>query len=189
VPQKRVDHHVAHQVDPLLRDTFAPEVLHAALLRAEQQVADGVGEDAVDLLGHRPIEAAQARLDVDERDPELRSHQTARDRAVHVANDHHGAGIAVACHGLERLHDLGGLHGGAAAHAQVQIRLGNAQLPEEQVAHVVVVVLAGVHEDRLDPRDVGVGLHQGSDLHQVGPGPDDVEDPHATAPWPAPARE
>ena len=56
-------------------DSFAPQVLHPARLGHEQPVADRVGEDAVDLLGHGAVEAAQARLDVGHRDAQLDGRQ------------------------------------------------------------------------------------------------------------------
>ncbi len=36
------------------------------------------------------------------------------------------------------------------ADAEVDVRLGDAELPEEQVAHLLVVMLAGVDQQRID---------------------------------------
>ena len=47
---KRVDHHVADEVDALGRDALAREVQHRGLFRGEQIIGDRVGGDAVDLL-------------------------------------------------------------------------------------------------------------------------------------------
>ena len=52
---------------------------------------------------------------------------------------------------LERLHDLGRLRPvGARADTEVDVRLRDAELPEEDVGHLVVVVLTGVDEQLLD---------------------------------------
>ena len=52
---------------------------------------------------------------------------------------------------LEGRHDVGRLgRVGAGADLQVDVRLGNLELPEEQVAHPLVVMLAGVDQERLD---------------------------------------
>mgnify|MGYP000194134312 CR=1 FL=1 len=48
--------------------TMVPRGLGAV---REEQVADAVGEDAVLLLGHRPVARAEARLDVGHRNPAL----------------------------------------------------------------------------------------------------------------------
>ena len=51
-----------------------------------------VGEDAVELLGHRAVERAHPRLDVGDRDAGLRGGQPAGERRVRVAVDEHDVG-------------------------------------------------------------------------------------------------
>ena len=63
-----------------------------------------VGDDPVDLLGHRPVEAAQAGLDVGDRDPHLRRGQRRRQGRVDVAGDDDQVGPLVGEHRLEPLH-------------------------------------------------------------------------------------
>ena len=46
--------------------------------RAQQQVGEVVGQDAVELLGHRAVERAHARLDVRDRDARLRGRERRR---------------------------------------------------------------------------------------------------------------
>ena len=69
----------------------------------EEELGEVVGDDPVDLLGHRAVEAAQPRLDVADRDPELRGAERRRERRVDVAGDEHEVGPLVAQHGLEPL--------------------------------------------------------------------------------------
>jgi hypothetical protein len=55
------------------------------------------------------------------------------------------------------------------AHLQVDVGLGNAQVAEEIVGHVPVVVLAGVDEKDLVAVAVGSErVHYGRDLHEIG---------------------
>ena len=177
-----VDHHVADQMDLLVGHPLAPQVARPALLGAEEQIADRVGQDPVDLLGHAAVEAAQAGLDVHQRDAQLHGDQAAGDRAVHVAHHQHRVRPVLEQHRLEALHDLGGLlRVRAAADAEVQIRLRDSELPEEQVAHVRVVVLSGVHEQRLDAGAGCEGLHQRSHLHQIRARAHHVHDLHGRA--------
>ena len=57
----------------------------------------------------------------------------------------------------------------AAAGLKVVIRLGNAQLVEEDVAHLPVVVLAGVDDLELEAIGTGLqGAHDRGDLHEIG---------------------
>jgi hypothetical protein len=174
-----VDHDVADQVDLLPGDALALQIPRTARLGAEEQVADRVREDPVDLLGHAAVEAAQAGLDVHQRDAQLHGDQAAGDRAVHVAHHEHGVRPVLEQHRLEALHDLGRLHRvRAAADAEVQVRLRDSELPEEQIAHVRVVVLPRVHEQRFDFGARCEGLHQGGYLHQVRARADHVHDLH-----------
>ena len=180
--KQRVDHCVAHQEDTVTGDPFPGQVLHAGLLGAEEKVADGVGEDAIDLLGHRPISAPQPRLDVRQRDPALCGHQSAGDRAVHVPEHQDDVGPELQRRRFEGLHDLGGLRGVAPrAHSQVHGGPGQLQVPKEAGAHGLVVVLSRMDQHGIDPLAAPVRGHQRRGLHEVGPRPHDAEDPKAAA--------
>ncbi len=66
-------------------------------------------------------------------------------------------------------HDPAGLLGVApAADLEVEMRRGQAQVPEERIRHVRVVVLARVHDRRTAPRLARQRVVQGRDLHEVG---------------------
>lgn len=165
-----VDHHVPDEVDALLGMSLAAQVLHAARLGAEEVVADGVGDDAVDLLRHGHVATSQARLDVGDGDAELLGHDRAGERGVHVAHHHDEVGPVLHAHPLEGHHDARSLlRVRAAANAQVVVRLRDAELLKEDLAHAVVVVLAGVDELGLELVLVlGQFTHDGGDLHEVG---------------------
>jgi hypothetical protein len=51
------------------------------------QIGQDVGDDAVDLLGHGPVEAAQAGLHVGQREEPLRGHDGGRERRVDIPVD------------------------------------------------------------------------------------------------------
>ena len=69
----------------------------------EEQLGEVVGDDPVDLLGHRPVEAAQAGLDVGDRDPELRRAERRSQGRVDVAGNEDQVGALGAQDRLEPL--------------------------------------------------------------------------------------
>ena len=73
MPQQRVDHDVADQMNLLGRHAFGAQVLARIGRRRQQHVGQPIGHDPVDLLRHRAIVAAQAGLDVRHRDQQLRA--------------------------------------------------------------------------------------------------------------------
>ena len=75
-------------------DAFPREVVVRGALGRVQEVRDLVGQHAVDLFGHRSVEAAQSRFDVHDRHALLHRDQRAGERRVDVADDQH-AGRAV----------------------------------------------------------------------------------------------
>ena len=85
VRQQRVDHHVADQLDPVGRRALGEQVVDRVGGRGEEQIGERVGHEPVDLLGHRPVTAAQPRLDVGDRHAELGRTSGAGDRRVDVA--------------------------------------------------------------------------------------------------------
>src|SRR5207302_1605620 len=88
VPEQRVDHGVAHQVDPVDRYALRGQVADGLGAGREQQVGELVGDAPVDLLGHARVEAAQAGLDVRDRQPELRRDEGGGDGGVDIAVHH-----------------------------------------------------------------------------------------------------
>jgi hypothetical protein len=107
--QQRVDHRVAHVVDRGLGHALGQQVLARLGRVDEQQIRHRVGDDPVDLLGHRAVEAAQAGLDVPDRDLQLGGHQRRRDRRVDVAGDQDDVGLVLEQQRLEPLHHARGL--------------------------------------------------------------------------------
>ena len=151
----------------------------ASSRRAQQHVAHPVGDDAVDLLGHRPVAAAQAGLDVGDLESGLGADDRAGERRVDVAD--HGDGVAtdVVERGASKAdhHPTGLLGVAARAGAEVVVGLAQAELVEEHVAHRRVVVLAGVHDHRLGAGGFEAVDHR-LDLHEVGPRRADADHPH-----------
>jgi hypothetical protein len=136
-----------------------------------------VGRDAVQLLGHRPVEAAQPRLEVRDAEALLRRDERRRQRGVHVAGDEHEVRPRrLRQRALEREHDARGLLGvRAGADAEVDVGTRQGEVLEEHVAHLRAVVLAGVHEalGRAARRE---RPHHRRHLHEVRARSDDVDD-------------
>ena len=79
--------------------------------------------------------------------------QRAGERGVGVAVDEHPVGPCSLEHRVERGEHRAGLHAVAArADAEVDVGRGDAEVGEEDVGHVGVVVLAGVHDHVLGGR-------------------------------------
>jgi hypothetical protein len=70
-----------------------------------------VGDDAVDLLGHRAVKRAQTRLQMGDRDAELDGHERRGERRVDIAGHDHEIGMLLLQHGLDALHHASGLNG------------------------------------------------------------------------------
>ena len=127
---------------------LARQVIDGKSARTEQQIGAMVGEDAVQLLRHRAVEAAQSGLDVRQWQAELRRCQRAGKRRVRIAVDQHALGSLFQQHLLDALQHPSDLAGVAIrADAEVVVGRGNVELGEEDVGKQRVVVLAGVDED------------------------------------------
>ena len=113
----------------------------------------------------------RAGFDVADRDQELRRGQGRRHRRVHVARDEDDVGLGLEQHRLEALHDRGRLlRVRSRADAERVVRLADAELLEEDLGHLAVVVLARVDEHVLEL--VGAPLDRRGnrgDLHHVRP--------------------
>ena len=136
-----------------------------------------IGDDAVELLGHRAIERAHARLDVRHRDAGLGGGERAGERRVRVAVDEHRVGPLVAQQLAERAEHAARLLGvRAAAERQLDLGRRHVELAHEDRRELVVVVLAGVDEQLVvggaqRPRD-------GRGLDELRPVADDRDDLH-----------
>lgn len=135
--QQRVDHHVAHQVHLRVGMPFATEILDPGRLRDQQQIRQRIGHQPVDFLRHRPIEAAQSRLDVRHRDPQFGGGQGGGQRGIHVADNNQPIERLAARRPLleellATLQNAGGLFPvSTGSHRQEHIRLAHSQLFEE----------------------------------------------------------
>ena len=167
----------------LRRDAFGAQVLRRLLAVQEEVSGEAVGDDPVDLLGHRQVERAQAGLDVGDRDAHLHRDQRRRQGRVDVAEDDDQVGPLGDQHRLQPLHRPRRLQG-VAAGADLEHVVGrrHAELLEEDLRHRPVVVLAGVDDDVAAVR---LALAHRADhrrgLDEVGAGADDVDDSHRGA--------
>ena len=141
---------------------FAGQIVNAGGIRNQQQIGDRVGDNPVDLLGHRAVEAAQPRLDVGHRDPQFHRRERRGHGRVDVAHHHQpiepaAANRPVLEHLLHPLQDAGRLHR-VAARTDFQRDIGppHAQFVEEDIGKILVVMLAGV--DQRGHRLAGVRL-------------------------------
>ena len=178
-----VDHRVADHVHALVGDPLAAQVGDRLGAVEEEPLGKAVGDDPVDLLGHGAIEAAQPRLDMGDRNLHLDRGQHGGQGRVDVAGDHHQVGFLVGQDRLQPFHRPRRLHRVAAgADLEHVVGGGHAELLQEDLGHQPVVVLTGVDDRVAAP---GVTRPQGADhrrrLDEVGPGADDVEDPHRGA--------
>ena len=180
VRHQRVDHHVADLADAPVGDAFPAQVLVRVRARREQQVGERVRDEPVDLLGHAAVERAQPGLHVRGPHADLGRDEGRGHRRVDVAHHHQPVGAVGLDHGLEAQHDLGGLRGVALrAHLQVLVGRCDPELVEEHLRHRFVVMLPGVDEALLEAAPArGHAAHDRRHLHEVRPGPHDVQDLH-----------
>jgi hypothetical protein len=123
------------------------------------------------LKPHLPVAAPQAGLEVHDRYPQLGADHRAGGGGVDVAD--HDDPIRAVLHAdlLVGDHYAAGLFGmGAAADAQVEIGLGDAEVFEDRVRHVAVIVLTRVHENGLRPVGGFQRVIERRHLHEVGAG-------------------
>jgi hypothetical protein len=179
VGEERVDHDVADEVDLIGSVALGVQVLDRVGRRGQEVVAHPIGDDPVHLLGHRPVAAAQPGFDVRHQRTGLGRDDGARHGRVHVAHDDDHIGAEVGDQRLEGDHHACGLLGvGTGARAEVHVGRAEPELVEEGAAHRLVVVLAGVHQDAVDPCGFE-RIDDRLDLHEVGPGPGHADRPHA----------
>ena len=179
---ERINHDVSHQLDPRRRHALAAEVLVGIGRWRQQQVGNGVGGQAVYLLRHRAVKAAETRLDVGDADPQFGADQRARHGGVDVPHDDHPVGFLLQAGLLKPDHDIGRLaRVRTRADPEVDVRRRDPQFLEKNVRHQRVIVLPGVHETEFHRRrGRRLALVEGRDrlderghLHEIGPGAGD----------------
>lgn len=179
VVQGHVVHHIAHLHDLVCGIALALQIGGGCLRGCEQPLGDAVGQDAVDLLRHCHVEAAQARFDVRHRDVQLGGGQRACQGGVGVAIDQHHIGLFLQQHFFNGFqHAPGHRAMGAAMDVQKIIGLVHAQLGKKHVGHVGVKVLAGVHQHLSQTRCCGNGVANHAGLDELWAGAQDGEDFH-----------
>ena len=162
------------------RDAFPRKILVRRRLGRKAVVGHGIGQDPIDLLGHRSVEAPEPRFDVGQRNAQLGRYQRPRQGRIHVADDQNEIGT---CHREDLgqpLHDLGGLPDGRVR-SNPEIHLGRRypQVLEERTGHPMIEVLAGVDEAQVNLRIERELLNHRSDLDEVRSSPHDRGDVHA----------
>ena len=149
--KERVGDHAPDVKNLVAVAPFPPQIGDCRGFGTEEETADRIGDDPVDLFGHGSVAAPQARLNVDERYPQVDRCQAAGDRAADIVDDQHHVGVILFADRLERLHDRRRLaRRRSAVDPQVVNRLGYLELVEEKTAHSLVEMLAGMDENRLD---------------------------------------
>ena len=141
---------------------------------SEPQVGHAVDADAVHLLGHGPVEGADARLDVDQDGAGLFGRQGRGESGVGVAVADDDLGPEVS----DRIRRGGGQCGMIrAAHVQEASRRGRLELIDEDLHHGRRVVLAGEEVGVLEA--IFEKRHEGCELDELGPGSSHSNDAHS----------
>ena len=128
-------------------DALASEVGHGRVGRAEEQARDVIGEHAVDLFGHAPVERAQTRFDVGDRHVQLGRGERSGQCRVRVAVDQHDLGSHLDDGGGDaRQHGrrLAGVTVGA--HPELDVGSRQVELVVEDAGQLTIVMLAGVEQ-------------------------------------------
>lgn len=71
IRQQRIDHRVADKENPIVGDSALAQVPVGELTGGEEIIGDGVGDEAIDFLGHRPVVRTNTRLHMGDLDMEL----------------------------------------------------------------------------------------------------------------------
>jgi hypothetical protein len=156
-------------VDAFRGNAFREEVAECTGFGYEVQAGKCIRHDTIDLLGHRPVKAAEAGLDVDYRYSEFGSDEGSRKRGIDVADNNDGVGAGFEHYRLDALHNFGCLSGvGAGANAEVEVWAGDFEIAEEHAGHLIVIMLARV--DNQD-REIRVGperVYKRREFHEIG---------------------
>src|SRR6266550_5360159 len=76
--EQTVDHHVADEDDLRVWLTLGSKLSVGITRWREKKISEPICHDAVDFLGHRPVEATQASLDMGDANPKLRGNNCRR---------------------------------------------------------------------------------------------------------------
>ena len=121
-----------------------------------------VDDAAVHLLGHGGIEAAIARLHMENRHAAA-ARRDGGERAVGIPQDQHCIGLMIDQGAVGARDDIGDRFGGGiGGHVQMQIGRAHAQFVEEDLAQARIMVLAGV-----DQRVAIMAVERGDDAREA----------------------
>ena len=140
-------HHVAghHDAGAVGQPSFVAQLVGGRFRRAEEQVADAVGEDAVDLLGHGLVVGAQSGFHVRHAEMQLLGRQRSRECRVRVAIDQHPVGLLAHQDLLDAFHHPAGERAvRQTVDSQLVGGFRNPHLLEEKLRHIAVEVLPGM---------------------------------------------
>ena len=173
-----VVHDVADLVDAV-RDPLGDQVCDGHVRGTEEQAREPVDEHPVQLLGHRPVEGAQAGLHVRDGDEQLSRGQRARERRVRVPEDEDDVGLLLQHHRLDlREHPAGLLAVRPRARLEPVARRCKLELLEEDGRKLRVVMLARVQHDLVHPALAEREGERGR-LDELRPVADNGKDSHA----------
>lgn len=144
----------------------------------EQHIGDMICHDAVDLLGHAPVERAESRFHVCNRHVELhRSKCCGKGRCRVAVHDDDVGGLEE--DGVLDANEHLSSHLGVAAAVDIEVdsRWIEAELSEEQIRHVRVEVLPCVHDRLVDPHTLERVGHDSS-LDELRAGANNGETVH-----------
>src|SRR5680860_939765 len=147
-----VDYDLRNIKDSQCGLAFFLQIFHARRFGAKEPVANAVGDESMDCLRHRTVAAAKPRLDVGNRNVEFFGHNRAGESGVHITNHKYTVRAFLLANLLKGHHDLGSLLGMTATTTfEMMVRLGYAQLFKKYVAHITVIMLAGMNNTVLEP--------------------------------------
>ena len=153
------------------------DVAHRRFRRAEEQVAETVGEHAVDFLGHGFVEGAQSGLDVRHADVQFLGRQRAGERGVGVAVNHHPVGLLGQQHLLDAFHHAAGERPvREPVDVEVVVGFRDAHLFEEKLRHVAIEMLSRVHHNFLNVRKFRQRTRDHGGFDELRPRPENGDD-------------
>jgi len=98
-------------VNTFFTGAFAQQVINTALFADEMNIGERIGNDAIYLFGHRPVETPQTRFDVCDLDMKFCRGQGAGECRIDVSGDNNQIGTFVEQDSFKGRHYSGGLFG------------------------------------------------------------------------------
>jgi len=173
VLEDRIDDGIPGYADLILLDPLVQEILPCRLRGGEEIIRNMVRDHPVDLLGHRPVEAPEAGLDMTDPDVKLRGCKSPGHDSVGVALNENNTRGLLHQNILDTGHDLCGLAGlGPGTDVEVILRLGQFKILKKRPIHIIRVVLPGVEDEVVEVSRFAFPNDRGH-LDGLGPGAED----------------